>query len=115
AAVSPGLYRLAMGGTAVGPRLNASPGFGADAAKMIAELTGRPFVTAPNRSVMMVTALSPVTGYDRASEIAHLAIDHDLTLKQAALQRGVSEDLYDRVVVPEKLTRPGTADAAASR
>jgi fumarate hydratase class II len=63
---------------------------------------------------MMVTALSPVIGYDRAAEIAHLAVDHDLTLREAALQRGVSEDLYDRVVVPEKLTRPGTADLTAS-
>jgi fumarate hydratase class II len=63
---------------------------------------------------MMVTALSPVIGYDRASEIAHLAIDHDLTLKQAALQQGVSEDLYDRVVVSVNMTRPGTADLAAA-
>jgi fumarate hydratase, class II len=59
-----------------------------------------------DRSVMLVTALSPVIGYDLASEIAHLAIDHDLTLKQAALQRGVSEDLYDRIVVPDYMTRP---------
>jgi fumarate hydratase class II len=66
------------------------------------------------RSVMMVTALSPAIGYDRASEIAHLAIDKDLTLKQAALQRGVSENLFDKVVVPEKLTRPGTAAAATA-
>jgi fumarate hydratase class II len=64
---------------------------------------------------MMVTALSPVIGYDRASEIAHHAIDNDLTLKQAALQQGVSEDLFDRVVVPANLTRPGTADMAAAR
>jgi fumarate hydratase class II len=63
---------------------------------------------------MMVTALSPAIGYDRASEIAHLAIDKDLTLKQAALQRGVSEDLFDKVVIPEKLTRPGTAAAATT-
>ncbi|MGP7997320.1 MAG: hypothetical protein ACLPKI_08370 [Streptosporangiaceae bacterium] len=38
------------------------------------------------------------------------AIDHDLTLKQAALAKGVSEDLYDKVVIPLALTRPGTAD-----
>jgi fumarate hydratase class II len=249
-----GLYRLAMGGTAVGTGLNAPPDFGEDTAKTIAELTGRPFVTAPNkfaaqssldplvrasaalrglavtlfkfandmrwlgsgprtglgelklpanepgssimpgkvnptqaeamlmvciqvigsdtavgmagsegnfelnafrpivitnvlhsiriladaadhfrefliegvelnddqlrhnveRSVMNVTALSPVIGYDRASEIAHLAINNDLTLKQAALQRGVTEELYDRVVVPENLTHPGTADMAST-
>jgi fumarate hydratase class II len=39
------------------------------------------------RSLMLVTALSPVIGYDKASQIAHYALDHDLTLKsQAALQ-----------------------------
>src|SRR5579862_4842299 len=62
------------------------------------------------RSVMMVTALSPVIGYDQASVIAHYAIDHDLTLKQAALANGVSEDLFDRVVNPLALTRGGSAD-----
>jgi len=61
------------------------------------------------RSVMMVTALSPVIGYDQASVISHYAIDHDLTLKQAALANGVSEDLFDRVVDPLALTRGGSA------
>jgi fumarate hydratase, class II len=63
-----------------------------------------------DRSVMMVTALSPVIGYDKAAAISYYAIDHDLTLKQAALAKGVSEDLYDKVVIPLNLTRPGTAD-----
>ena len=62
------------------------------------------------RSVMMVTALSPVIGYDTAAEISYYAIDHDLTLKQAALAKGVPEDLFDRVVDPIALTRPGSAD-----
>jgi fumarate hydratase class II len=64
------------------------------------------------RSVMMVTALSPVIGYDKASVISHYAIDHDLTLKQAALEKGVSQELYDRVVVPLALTQGGSADLA---
>jgi len=63
------------------------------------------------RSVMMVTALSPVIGYDKAAAISYYAIDHNQTLKQAALANGVSEELFDRVVVPIALTRPGTADA----
>ena len=63
-----------------------------------------------DRSVMMVTALSPLIGYHKAAEISHYAIDHDLTLKQAALAKGVSEELYDKVVIPLALTRPGTAD-----
>lgn len=59
-----------------------------------------------DRSVMMVTALSPIIGYDRAAEISYYAIDHNLTLKEAALAHGVDESLYDRVVVPLNLTRP---------
>jgi fumarate hydratase, class II len=66
-----------------------------------------------DRSVMMVTALSPVIGYDKAAAISYYAIDHDLTLKEAALAKGVSEELYDRVVIPLALTRGGSADGAA--
>jgi fumarate hydratase class II len=62
------------------------------------------------RSVMMVTALSPIIGYDQASVISHYAIDHDLTLKDAALAKGVSQELFDRVVDPLALTRGGSAD-----
>ena len=62
---------------------------------------------------MMVTALSPVIGYDKAAAISYYAIDHDLTLKQAALAKGVSEELYDRVVNPLALTRPGSADVSS--
>jgi fumarate hydratase, class II len=64
-----------------------------------------------DRSVMMVTALSPIIGYDKAAAISYYAIDHDLTLKEAALAKGVSEELYDKVVIPLNLTRPGTAGA----
>ncbi|HUD36207.1 MAG TPA: class II fumarate hydratase [Streptosporangiaceae bacterium] len=63
-----------------------------------------------DRSVMMVTALSPVIGYDKAAAISYYAIDRDLTLRQAALANGVSEELFDRVVDPLALTRPGSAD-----
>jgi len=66
------------------------------------------------RSVMLVTALSPVIGYDKASAIAHRAVREDLTLRDAALASGVSPELYDEVVVPERLTRPGSAGAGAS-
>ncbi len=62
------------------------------------------------RSVMMVTALSPVIGYDKSAAISYYAIDHDLTLKQAALAKGVSEELFDKVVNPIALTHPGSAD-----
>ena len=63
-------------------------------------------------SLMLVTALSPVIGYDKASRIAHYAMDHDLTLKQAALQLGfVSAEEFDRVVDPTKMVRPYLAES----
>jgi fumarate hydratase class II len=63
-----------------------------------------------DRSLMLVTALAPVIGYDKASKIAHHAMDHDLTLKEAALQLGfVSEEEFDRVVDPAKMVRPYVA------
>ena len=62
------------------------------------------------RSLMLVTALSPVIGYDKASKIAHYAMDNDLTLKAAALKLGyVSEAEFDRVVDPAKMVRPYVA------
>jgi len=62
------------------------------------------------RSLMLVTALSPVIGYDRASKIAHYALDNDLTLKQAALKLGfVTEEEFDRVVDPIKMVHPYVA------
>jgi fumarate hydratase class II len=67
-----------------------------------------------DRSVMMVTALSPIIGYDKASVISHYAIDNDLTLKEAALANGVDEELYDRVVNPLALTEGGSADLATA-
>jgi fumarate hydratase class II len=64
------------------------------------------------RSLMLVTALSPVIGYDKASKVAHFALDNDLTLKQAALKLGfVNEDEFDRVVDPSKMTEPYVAKA----
>jgi fumarate hydratase class II len=63
-----------------------------------------------DRSLMLVTALSPVIGYDKASRIAHYAMDNDLTLKDAALRLGfVSEEEFDRVVDPAKMVRPYVA------
>jgi fumarate hydratase class II len=59
------------------------------------------------RSLMLVTALSPVIGYDKAAHLAHYAMDHDLTLKDAALQLGyVTEEQFDRVVDPRRMLGP---------
>ena len=66
-----------------------------------------------SRSLMLVTALAPVIGYDKASQIAHYALDYDLTLKEGALQLGfVSEAEFDRVVDPAKMVHPYVATAS---
>jgi fumarate hydratase class II len=66
-------------------------------------------------SLMLVTALSPVIGYDKASKIAHYANDNDLTLKAAALKLGfVTEAEFDRVVDPKKMVRPYVATPVAA-
>jgi fumarate hydratase class II len=63
-----------------------------------------------DRSLMLMTALSPVIGYDKASKIAHYAMDNDLTLKASALKLGfVTEDEFNRVVDPAKMVRPYVA------
>jgi fumarate hydratase, class II len=65
------------------------------------------------RSLMLVTALSPVIGYDKSSQIAHYALENDLTLKQAALKLGfVTTDEFDRVVDPAKMVHPYVAKAS---
>src|SRR5712671_3253838 len=67
------------------------------------------------RSLMLVTALSPVIGYDKASKIAHHAMDNDLTLKAAALKLGfVTEAEFDRVVDPKKMVKPYVAGAPSA-
>lgn len=63
-----------------------------------------------DRSLMLVTALSPVIGYDKASKIAHHAMDNDLTLKDAAMKLGfVSSEDFDRIVDPKKMVTPYVA------
>ena len=67
--------------------------------KRIAEFVGN--------SLMLVTALSPVIGYDKASKIAHRALEEGTTLKKAALATGwIDEPTFDRVVDPRKMINP---------
>jgi fumarate hydratase, class II len=62
------------------------------------------------RSLMLVTALSPVIGYDKASAIAHKANDEGLTLKEAALEsRYIDEKRFDEIVDPKKMVGHGVA------
>jgi fumarate hydratase class II len=64
------------------------------------------------RSLMLVTALSPTIGYDKASAIAHKANDQGLTLKEAALQSGdIDEKTFDEIVDPTKMVGHGVLGA----
>jgi fumarate hydratase class II len=60
------------------------------------------------RSLMLVTALAPRIGYQRAAEIAKAAHKNGTTLREEALRRGiVSPAEFDRLMRPEKMVRPG--------
>ena len=63
-----------------------------------------------DRSLMLVTALAPVIGYDKASQIAHHAAEKDLTLREAALELGfVGAEDFDRIVDPKRMVTPYVA------
>ena len=58
-------------------------------------------------SLMLVTALSPAIGYEKSAVIAHNAHEKGITLKESAMALGlVSEEDYDRLVVPENMIKP---------
>ena len=60
------------------------------------------------RSLMLVTALAPKIGYEKAAAIAKAAHANDTTLREEALRLGfVTAQDFDRLVRPEKMTRPG--------
>jgi fumarate hydratase, class II len=60
-----------------------------------------------HRSLMLVTALTPVIGYDAAAKAAKLAHDKDMTLREAVLELGLlSADAFDRAVRPEAMVGP---------
>jgi fumarate hydratase class II len=62
------------------------------------------------RSLMLVTALSPHIGYDKASAIAHKADDEDTTLREAALALGVSAADFDDIIKPETMVGDPRSD-----
>ena len=60
-----------------------------------------------NESLMLVTALSPVIGYDKASQMAHYASDHNCTLKEANAQlKYVKDKEFDEVMNPYNMAHP---------
>jgi fumarate hydratase, class II len=57
-----------------------------------------------NESLMLVTVLSPVIGYDKASAIAHKAFDENKTLREAAIETGyIRAEEFDKIVVPANM------------
>lgn len=64
-----------------------------------------------DRSLMLVTALSPLIGYDKAAEVVKLAEQENLSLRQAVTKSGVmSEEEFDQQIRPEQLIRPSPVD-----
>jgi fumarate hydratase class II len=58
-------------------------------------------------SLMLVTALNPIIGYDKAAEVAKLAHKQGSTLREAALQLGLlTGEQFDEAVRPEEMTHP---------
>src|SRR5690606_20731970 len=60
-----------------------------------------------NESLMLVTALNPHIGYERAAKVAKLAHEKQITLREAALQSGIlTEEQFDKYVRPEEMIAP---------
>lgn len=58
-----------------------------------------------DHSLMLVTALSPVIGYDKCAKVAHVAYEENLSLRQAVIKLGyLSGEEFDNIVIPEKMT-----------
>jgi fumarate hydratase class II len=89
----PGLYELALGGTAVGTGLNTHPDFGARAAAHIAELTGLPFVSAANKFAALGShdALVHASGALRTLAVSLTKIADDIRWLGSGPRSGLGE------------------------
>jgi fumarate hydratase class II len=89
----PGLYELAIGGTAVGTGLNAPAAFGEKAAAKIAELTGLPFVSAPNKFAALAAhdALVAAHGALRTLAVSLMKIANDIRWLGSGPRSGLGE------------------------
>jgi fumarate hydratase class II len=103
-ATLPGLYELALGGTAVGTGLNAPPGFGEAAARRLAELTGHPFVSAPNKFAALAShdPLVAAHGALRTLAGALMKIANDVRWLASGPRSGLGE-----IAIPEN--EPGSS------
>lgn len=98
------LSELALGGTAVGTGLNAPPGFAEKVAQKIAELTGHPFVTAPNKFEALAShdGLVGMSGALKQVAVALMKIGNDVRLLASGPRSGLAE-----IFIPEN--EPGSS------
>src|ERR1700690_2882311 len=98
------VYRLALGGTAVGTGINSAPGFAEAAAAEIAKLTGLPFVTAPNKFTVQGAhdAQVQLSGTLRTLAVSLYKIANDVRLMSCGPRAGFAE-----LVIPEN--EPGSS------
>ena len=100
----PGLYELAIGGTAVGTGLNAHPDFGTTAASYIAKETGHPFVSATNKFAALSAhdALVEISAAERGLAMALLKFANDVRWLASGPRCGIGE-----ITIPEN--EPGSS------
>jgi fumarate hydratase, class II len=100
----PGLYELALGGTAVGTGLNSHPEFADRVARKIAELTGLPFVSAPNKFAALAAhePLVAASGAVKTLAVALMKIANDIRWMASGPKCGLAE-----VTIPEN--EPGSS------
>ena len=103
-AALPGLYELAAGGTAVGTGLNAPPGFAEAVAAKIADLTGLPFVSAPNKFAALAShdAIVFASGAEATLAASLMKIANDIRWMGSGPRSGLGE-----LVLPEN--EPGSS------
>jgi fumarate hydratase class II len=104
AAALPGFYQLALGGTAVGTGLNAPPGYAQKVAAQVAELTGKPFVTAPNKFAALAGADASVFASGALSQLAAacLKLANDVRWLASGPRAGIGE-----ITIPDN--EPGSS------
>ncbi|MEX2256743.1 MAG: class II fumarate hydratase [Acidimicrobiia bacterium] len=100
----PGLYELAIGGTAVGTGINTHPGFAEAVAAKIAELTGLPFITAPNKFAALAAhdAIVFASGAIKTLAVSLMKIANDIRWLASGPRAGLGE-----LVLPEN--EPGSS------
>ena len=98
------IRELALGGTAVGTGLNTPAGYDVLVAKKIAELTGRPFVTAPNKFEALAAhdAMVELSGALKRAAVSLMKIANDIRMLSSGPRSGIGE-----LIIPDN--EPGSS------